>query len=270
MAKERRVSIIVLTHNQLDYTKACFDAIFETTAGFELVVVDNASTDGTTDYLRELDRERRNIRVIYNTRNAGFARGCNQGVSVAKYELLCLLNNDTVPHAGWLDAMRKVMDKDAGIVGARLLFPDMTLQHAGIAFRLENVGGRTLVRPSHRYYRQPADLPEANVLEDVVGVTGACLLTSKRVWHEMGGLDEGYILANYEDVDFNLKVLQAGYRIIYQPDAVLIHYQNTTVNSKAGQADDPAQYLLQNLVRLNAKWGSLIRPALEAAQETPS
>lgn len=270
MAKERRVSIIVLTHNQLEYTKACFDALFETTNGFELVVVDNASTDGTVDYLRELDRQHRNVRVLYNQQNVGFARGCNQGVAAARYELVCLLNNDTVPIDGWLDAMRRAMDKGVGVVGARLLFPDGTLQHAGITFRPENMGGRTLVRPGHRYYRQPAETPAANVLEDVIGVTGACLMTSKRVWSEVGGLDEGYVMANYEDVDFNLAVLRAGHRIVYQPSAVLVHHQNTTVKSKAGQADDPAQYLFQNLIRLNARWGSLIQQSLEASDEPAS
>lgn len=254
MAKKRPVSIIVLTHNQLEYTQACFDSIFTTADNFELIVIDNASSDETPEYLRGLESEHRNVRVVNNETNVGFAAGCNQGARMSRYETICLLNNDTVAQPGWLDALRNSLTKGVGIVGARLVFPDMTLQHAGIHFVFREDGPHSYFAAGHRFTGGPADLPDANVVEDVVGVTGACLLTTKPIWNQVDGLDEGYIMANYEDVDYNLKVRDAGYRVIYQPKALLIHFQNTTIKSKSGKPDDPLQFHGRNLSRLNQKW----------------
>ena len=262
MSKPRRVSIIVLTYNQLEYTKQCFESIRETTDDYELLVVDNASTDGTRPYLEELQQEWKQLRVVLNSTNRGYAGGCNRGVQEARYEAVCLLNNDTVALPGWLDAMRSQLRPDVGIVGARLLFPDDTLQHAGIYFHVVHVNNRPMFAPDHRFARMPADTLEANITEPVVGVTGACLLTTKRVWDQVGGMDEGYAMAIYEDVDFNLKVRDVGLRVIYEPSATLIHFQNTTIKSMAGHDDDPMQHKNHNFARLNAKWFSKLAAGL--------
>lgn len=254
MADARKVSIIVLTHNQLDFTKQCFQKLFDTTNSYELLIIDNASTDGTIEYLQELEAQHKQVRVILNPQNRGFSAGCNQGVAEARYELVCLLNNDTLPFPGWLDALRKDMHKGVGIVGSRLLFPDNTLQHAGIEFHYMGDAPQPYFGAGHRWFGQPANLPEANVREEVAGVTGACLLTTRRIWNEVGGLDEGYIMANYEDVDYNLKVRAAGYSVIYEPKSTLVHFMNTTINSKKGHPDDPLQFHNHNLARLNEKW----------------
>lgn len=255
------VSIIILTHNNLSYTKQCLEELDKTTKDYEVVVVDNASTDGTVEYLKAWEGQEKNRFAIFNSANKGFAAGCNQGVSAAHYGSICLLNNDTLPFPGWLDALRAVMEKGVGAVGAKLLLEDHTLQHCGIAFQYQEQP-MPLFWPYHRYMKEAEDKPEANVLEEVPAVTAACLLTNKKVWDRVGGMDEGYKVANFEDVDFNLKVRDAGFKVLYQPEARLIHYWGKTVNSKQDQADSPAVYFQQNYERLMVKWFDKLRLGL--------
>lgn len=247
------VSIVVLTYNGLEVTRACLEKLPETTDDYELVVVDNGSGDGTVEYLRGLASEDPGVRVIFNASNRGFAAGCNQGVRIARHEHVCLLNNDTEPLPGWLDAMREAFVDGVGAVGAKLLYPDTTIQHAGMVF-VYRPGLTPHFLPDHRFRFAPADLPEANVLEEVPAVTGACLLTTKRVWQRVNGMDVAYVKAYYEDVDFNLKLRDAGLRVIYQPAATLIHKEKGTAASLAGTPDDPEQHFSRNELRYILRW----------------
>jgi GT2 family glycosyltransferase/glycosyltransferase involved in cell wall biosynthesis len=258
---ESRVSIIVLTYNKLEYTRRCFDRLRETTEDYELVVVDNASTDGTVEYLRELEAADGQVRVVYNTENRGFAAGCNRGVSAASCETICLLNNDTLPSPGWLDAMRFALKEDVGAVGAKLTFADGTLQHCGIVFRFQPHPVPHYV-PDHRFLGQPADLREANVLEEVPGVTAACLLTTCTVWMRVGGMDQGYAVANFEDVDFNLKIRDAGLKVVYQPEAHVVHFEHGTIDGLRGSREDPMQHFHGNLDRLLRRWNAKLLAGL--------
>ena len=129
------VSIIIPVYNKLDYTTRCIESLVmnsgETTP-YEIILVDNSSTDGTPGYLQSLQGD---VTVISNKTNLGFARACNQGARLARGRLLLFLNNDTVPHPGWLDALVQGIEEDeADIVGARLLYPNGRIQHAGVAF----------------------------------------------------------------------------------------------------------------------------------------
>lgn len=247
------VSIVVLTYNGLALTQACFDALFQNTSDFELIVVDNASSDGTCEYLSEIERAHKNVQIVRNRENRGFAAGCNQGVQVAAHELICLLNNDTEPLPGWLDAMRSVFAEGVGAVGSKLLYPDSTIQHAGMVF-VYQPGLLPHFFPDHRLRGMPADAPEANVLEEVPAVTAACLLTSKKVWRRVKGMDTGYKRAYYEDVDFNMKVRDAGYRVMYQPASVLIHKERGTTSLLAGTAEDPEEHFDQNQLKYVMRW----------------
>lgn len=254
------VSIIVLTHNNLQYTRQCVEALKQTTEDYELVIVDNASSDRTSGYLRELEAAG-DATVIFNQRNEGFAAGCNQGVASAGNELICLLNNDTVPREGWLDAMREALQHRVGIVGSKLLLLDGTLQHAGIEFQY-CMEPKPHFWPLHRFLREPGDTPEANVLEEVPAVTGACLLTTKDVWTRVGGMDEGYAVANFEDLDFNLAVRDQGMKVVYQPASELLHYWGTTVSSMERAPDSPARYFDSNFDRFTDKWFNRLRRRL--------
>ncbi len=253
MKKDRSVSIVMLTHNNLFYTRQCVEKLEETTENYELVIVDNASTDGTVEYLQKLEKEKKNLKVALNKTNRGFAAGCNQGVRLARYGLVCLLNNDILPFPGWLDKMKEVMEKGVGAVGAKLIFPDYNLQHCGIVFEYRQQPAPHFW-PYHRFFGFPEEIEEANQLEEVPAVTAACLLTTKTVWDRVDGMDEGYIIANFEDVDFNLKLREAGFKILYQPEARLIHYWGQTVKSKKDELDSPHRYFQMNFERLMIKW----------------
>ncbi|MDP2183786.1 MAG: glycosyltransferase family 2 protein [Actinomycetota bacterium] len=261
------VSIVVLTFNGLDMTRTCIDRLSATTEDYELIVVENGSSDGTVEYVRGLEREDERIRAVYNASNRGFAKGCNQGVRMAQHEHVCLLNNDTEPSVGWLDAMRDVFDKDVGAVGAKLLYPDNTIQHAGMVF-VYRPGLMPHFLPDHRFRFAPSDLPEANVLEEVPAVTAACLLTTKHVWERVKGMDVAYGRAYYEDVDFNLKVRDTGWKVLYQPAATLVHKEKGTTSALAGTPDDLDRTFARNHRRYVERWNKRLFLGLATCSES--
>lgn len=266
MARKRSVSIVVLTYGKLEYTQRCFECIEENTEDYQLVVVDNASPDDTPRWLTEYARKRRNVEIILSKENLGFAGGCNRGVLASKHRTICLLNNDTEPHTGWLDALEAVFTPDVGAVGSKLLLPDGTIQHAGIEFK-PVAGPEPVFWPYHRFLKEPQDLPEANVLEEVPAVTAACLLTNKMIWNKLGGMDVGYRIANFEDVDFNLAVRAAGLKVLYQPESVLIHHWGTTMSAQqATGPNTPGYWFRPNFRRLMTKWS---RPLADGLATVP-
>jgi GT2 family glycosyltransferase len=261
MKKDQPVSIVVLTHNNLAYTRACLERLAETTDNYEVVVVDNASSDETPTYLSSLESKEANVRVLLSDRNLGFAAGCNRGVAMARYGTICLLNNDIIPFDGWLDAMRSVFVKGVGAVGSKLVLPDYTLQHCGIAIEYREQP-RPHYWPYHPFLGYPEELAEANEPREVAGVTAASLLTTKTIWDRVGGMDEGYRVANFEDVDFNLKLREAKLKVLYEPSSRLIHFWGKTVHSKSGQSDSPGRYFEQNFNRLMQKWFEKLQAGL--------
>jgi len=139
------VSIVIPVWNRPDLTSQCLEAI-RRTAGLphEVIVVDNCSTDGTREFLAQEDEAGR-LRAILNPENRGFGKACNQGLDAARGRHVLFLNNDTIPLAGWLEALVRTVEDDpgVGVVGSRLLYPDGTLQHSGIVWndrlRLDHV-----------------------------------------------------------------------------------------------------------------------------------
>lgn len=236
-----RVSIVMPLFNKVDYTRACLEGL-EAVRGavpFEVILVDNGSTDGTRALLDGVEN-RPGYRVVRSAENLGFARGNNAGAQLARGDCLLFLNNDTVPHAGWLEAMVAELESDAGIgiVGARLLYPDTgRIQHAG----LELINGV----PDHVHRHAKADAPEVNRPRDLDMVTGACLLIRKTVFDRLGGFDTGYV-NGVEDVDLCLRVRDLGYRVRYCPKAVLDHHEGTS----AGRYD----HVRPNLERFVQRW----------------
>jgi GT2 family glycosyltransferase len=147
--------------------------------------------------------------------------------------------------------VKEAFTKEVGIVGARLVYPDRTLEHCGIVFEYRTEPQPHFL-PRHRYQGYPIEILEANRLEAVPAVTGACLLTSKMIWDDVAGMDEGYVIANFEDVDFNLKVRERGYKVVYQPEATLIHHTAVTLRLLSPQEKE--HYMQQNFQRLMTKW----------------
>ncbi|MDY6954037.1 MAG: glycosyltransferase, partial [Thermodesulfobacteriota bacterium] len=217
----KKCSIIIPAFNQLAYTKQCLEALFKNTPEemYELIVVDNGSTDGTKAFLTTLGQR---ATIITNGKNLGFARACNQGARAASGKYLIFLNNDTLPLPCWLEEMVELAERDetVGIVGSKLLFPDGTIQHAGVV-----VSGNGL--PYHLHRGCPGDMPCANKQRSFQIVTAACMLISRDLFFDIKGFDEGYV-NGCEDIDLCLKVGESKRRVVYNPKSVLVHFEGKT------------------------------------------
>jgi len=213
-------SIVIPVFNRVALTSACLDALHATIdqAAHEVIVVDNASTDGTAAMLATHPLAPRAIR---NDQNLGFARACNQGAKAARGEFVLFLNNDTVPQSRWLEPLLEIVRREPAVaaVGSRLLYPDSHLiQHAGVAYNPD---------PYHLWHGFPADWPAANQQQDVVAVTGACMLVRRSTFEELGPFDEQYV-NGFEDIDFCQRLCEKGRRIVYCPMSVVLHYEGMT------------------------------------------
>ncbi len=227
-----KASVIALALNNLEYTKKCVDRLYKnTTEDFELIIVDNGSSDGTREWLERKSEELDNVKPIYNEKNLGFAKGCNQAAAKAESEFLVFLNNDAEPEAGWLDAALKRFESDEsiGVVGAKLLYPDRTIQHCGIEFQREK--GKYEILPQHRYRHVLESDPRVNEAEEVQAVTGAFFVIPSRLFEQIGGFDESYPLY-FEDTDLCFKAREAGKKIYYEPECVAIHHEGKTLDDQ--------------------------------------
>ncbi len=214
------VSIVIPVFNLWDYTLRCLLSVLRNTAHIphEVIVIDDASTDESREALPQLP----GIRLIRNETNQGFAANNNTAASIARGKYLLFLNNDTEVHAQWLDAMLLQIEgiPDVAVVGSKLLFPDGTIQHAGIGF-LQAMPAP--ISPFHYDYKKPSE--RSTRVRNVNAVTAACALFRKDVFLELGGFDERFRMG-YEDVDLCLRVREDGHRIVYTPDSVVTHFES--------------------------------------------
>jgi GT2 family glycosyltransferase len=245
-------SIVIPVFNREDLTQQCLATLPPTLAGAglgEVIVVDNGSDPATAAVLAAHPW----VRVIRNERNLGFAAACNQGTRAAQGRYVVHLNNDTVGHPGWLAAMLRVFaeEPNVGVVGARLLFPDGTLQHAGVVAAPNRLGPEGF-GPYHFLWKWPGDTPAAMHRTDYDCVTGACLVMERDVYLELGGFDEAY-WNGYEDVDLCYKARARGLRVIYEPSAVLIHYESQSGIQRKRR-------VLHNVRELAERWRDVIVP----------
>jgi glycosyltransferase involved in cell wall biosynthesis len=216
------VSIVIPTFNNFALTQACLKSVADSAAAitFEIIVVDNASTDATLDLLRDLEKKGE-LRLIANPDNRGFAHACNQGAQIARSPLLLFLNNDTQVTAGWIDAMAQAAQQPGtGIVGARLLYADGHIQHAGIEF----INGV----PDHPHRHAAANTPEVCQFRELDMVTGACFMIHRELFLQLAGFDETY-QNGVEDIDLCLRVRSAGRKVVYEPKAVVYHLEGRSV-----------------------------------------
>lgn len=220
-----KASVIVLSWNGVDYLESCLNAVLsQDYADFEVIVVDNGSTDGSADLVAERFPQ---VQLIRNERNLGFARGNNIGLRAATGDVLVLLNQDTVVHDGWLAALVAALkDPTVGIAGCKLLYPDGTLQHAGG----EIAGPRCY---STHYGAHTADTGAFEQVCDVDFVTGAALALTRTTLKMVGELDEGFAPAYYEDVDWCYRCRAAGLRVSYVSQAVAMHYESASAPRSA-------------------------------------
>jgi GT2 family glycosyltransferase len=236
-------SVVIPVHNRAELTTRCLDALVGApprSAEVEIVVVDDASSDSTAHVLAEHgDR----LQVVRHERNAGFAGSCNDGAATATGEWLVFLNNDTLPQPGWLDALlRHASSRDRiGIVGAKLLFPNETVQHAGVVFARD-------LSPHHIYTGFRADHPAVNRSREFQAVTGACALIRRALFEELDGFDTTFV-NGYEDLDLCLRLRGLGYEVRYCHESVLYHFESATRDDVLNQ---------QNHERFLRRWSGVV------------
>jgi len=223
------VSILIPNKDAVPVLERCLRSIREKTDydAYEVVVIENNSEDESTFAFYERARkEDPHVRVVYYEGGFNYAKINNFGAAQARGEYLLLLNNDTeVLESGWLTRMVSLcMRPTTGIVGAKLLYPDGTVQHAGVISN--QYGG-----PGHvNMYMDGEDagtVETLRLMQDVTAVTGACLMTSRKVFTEVGGMDPIFEV-DYNDVDFCWRVRKAGYLVVFDPSVRLYHYESVS------------------------------------------
>jgi len=216
-----RASLIVIVWNGKAFLSACLDSILsECTADDEVIVVDNGSTDGSADYVSQHYPQIRQLRL---QGNFGYAGGANRALSVARGRYLFLLNQDMVLEPGWLEAMLNAFRQYGDtVLGCKALTTDERVLHAGgrIAWPLG--------LPSHRGHLE-ADDGRWDAMEDVDYVNGAAWGFSRTVLERVGWLDEGFWPGYYEDVDFCFRARDLGVRVLYNPEAVVVHRESMSL-----------------------------------------
>lgn len=240
-------SIIIPVHNHASLTRQCLKALFRSPpyhVSTEVIVVDDASTDSTP---RVLDAFHDDIRVVAHETNRGFAESCNDGAAIATGDFLLFLNNDILPQVGWLDALTAYAEQhpQAAIVGSKLLYPNDTIQHAGIAI---NRDGRAF----HIYVGFPANHPAVNRSRRFQAVTGGCALIRRQPFLCEGGFDTAF-RNSYEDVDLCLRLGAKGYEVHYCHESVLYHLESV---SREGRTAEEAR----NAQLFDSRWGAHLRP----------
>ena len=240
-----RVSIVIPVFNKIDYTVACLRSLAQHAgaATFEVIVVDDASSDATPERLARIG----GIRVIRNAQNLGFVGSCNAGAGAAHGDFVLFLNNDTVVTAGWLDALLRCFDEepDAGLVGAKLVYPDGRLQEAGGIVFSDGSGW------NYGRFEDPAD-PRYNFRREADYCSGAAILIRRDVLTRLGGFDTRYAPAYYEDTDLAFAVRAAGLKVFYEPRSRVVHFEGITSGTDLGSGIK--QYQVVNREKFLDKW----------------
>jgi GT2 family glycosyltransferase len=229
--------VIIPTKNQLKLLKACLDSLETTTyKNYQVAIIDNESDDPKTlEYLKQLNCQ------VLRIKNPGgkfsFAAINNRAAEQVDSEYVLFLNNDTeVINPRWLSQMVGYAQIPAvGAVGARLLYPDGRIQHAGVIHGLHHgLAGHAfkLMNSENRGY-----LSQAMVTRNYSAVTAACMITPRQLFLELGGFDEENFAVAYNDADYGYRLLERGYRCVYCPDAELLHKEGTS----RGFTDNPQE-----------------------------
>lgn len=243
------VSIIIPVYNQFAYTYACLKSILKNTNGisYEVIVADDVSTDKTVD-IKEIVH---NIIVVRNEQNLRFLLNCNNAAKYAKGKYIHFLNNDTQVQEGWLSSLVQLIESDEtiGMVGSKLVYPDGHLQEAGGI--VWNDGSAW----NYGHGLNP-DHAEFNYVKEADYISGASIMVRKSLWREIGGFDELFAPAYYEDTDLAFEVRAHGYKVMYQPLSVVVHFEGLSngTDTSSGQK----QYQVVNAKKFHEKWKDIL------------
>ncbi len=239
------ISIIIVTYNSADWIAPCLNALQQQVidTSYEIVVVDNASQDATIATIRAGYSD---VRLLAEPENWGFAGGVNRGVVAAQGAILVLLNPDSVPRMDWLEQLiAPLADEQVGVVGSKVLGPDGRIQSVGTQLR-------TPVMLTAHQGDGEHDTGQYDMLTDVWAVHGVAMAFTRRLWEELGGFDEGYYPAYWEEVDFCERTRRAGYRVIIVPRSIVQHSEEASATGKYSATF--YFYYHRNRLRYAAKW----------------
>jgi len=239
------VSIIVPVYNQLEYTKLCVESIQRYTSfPYELIFVDNGSTDGTDKYLKTIPK----AKIITNSTNYGFAKACNQGIRIASGDYILLLNNDVVVTEGWLRRMVRCAESDSkiGLVGP-------VSNYVGSSNQLDQAAKYSTLEEMGQYAEQIAEKNKGHWVEmpDSDRLVGFCLLIKREVIDTIGLLDERFVLGFFEDDDYCMRAREAGYKLMIAKDVFIHHFGSRTFK---GNNIDVRAVGIHNRKLFNNKW----------------
>ena len=250
-ASQPTVSVIIPTYDNVDITLSCLASIAEKSSGIgpEIIVVDDASPGQAARILGSVS----NVKLIVNKTNQGFIGSCNAGARAAKGEFLLFLNNDTQVTDGWLEPMIRLFRKfpHVGAVGSKLIFPDGFLQEAGCIIWRDGTGwnlGRGGDPAAAAY----------NYVREVDYCSGASLMVPRTLFEQLGGFDERYSPAYFEDVDLSFRLRAMGYRTMYQPRSVVVHLEGAS-HGKDGDGGAKSHYIARNRTIFVDRWRSALR-----------
>ena len=252
-----KVSIIIPNKDGKETLKVCIDSILEksTYNNYEIVIVENNSTtEEIWEYYKELEQNEK-IRVVkYPNTGFNYSAIINCGVRNSEGEFVVQLNNDTeVITENWLELLIGFAQReDVGAVGAKLYYPDETIQHAGIIVGIGGIAGnrfKSIPKDGHAYFAMES------MVNNLSAVTGACLFSRKSIYEEVGYMEEKLAVA-FNDVDFCLKIREKGYKVVYTPYVEFVHYESKS----RGQEDTPEKIkrFQGEICTFEQRWGNIL------------
>ncbi|MGE4457046.1 MAG: glycosyltransferase [Arcobacteraceae bacterium] len=240
-----KVSIIIPVYNQYKFTYKCLKSILENTQNidYEIIIADDVSNDETVN----INNYIKNIKVVRNKKNLGFLLNCNNAVKFASGKYIHLLNNDTQVQKKWLSSLIELIESNdnIGMVGSKLVYPDGRLQEAGGIIWNDASGWNygKLGDPSK---------PEYNYVKEVDYISGASIMIKKDLWNQIGGFDERYAPAYYEDTDLAFEVRRHGYEVMLQPKSLIVHFEGISHGTDTGTGIKA--YQIKNKEKFINKW----------------
>lgn len=249
LPSEPLVSIVIPIYNQFDYTYHCLESILRHSGNisYEILLADDCSTDLTG----EIEKVVTGIRVIRNRTNLRFLLNCNNAAAQAKGKYILFLNNDTQVQADWLRPLAELMEADPsiGLTGSKLVYSDGHLQEAGGIFWNDASAW------NYGHMQNPED-PEYNYVKEADYISGASIMVRRSLWEEIGGFDERFAPAYYEDSDLAFEVRKRGYRVVYQPLSVVVHFEG--VSNGTDLTSGQKAYQAVNQQKFYEKWKNVL------------
>ena len=238
-------SIVVPAWTHFAHTRTCLRSLAASrdATAFEVIVGDDASSDETAERMREIA----GVRYLRNAQNLGFIGACNAGAAIARGDYLVFLNNDTAAQPGWLDALIGIFDAHprAGLVGAKLVYPDGRLQEAGGIVFNDGSGW------NYGRFDDPA-APAYNYVREVDYCSGAAIALPRALFEKLRGFDAHYAPAYYEETDLAMKVRAEGLQVLYQPASTVVHFEGITSGTDTGSGIKA--YQVANQQKFLARW----------------